>query len=75
MDYFWTYTTQFDHEDNMYYVRLEKMESGTCKTLGQVDLARFHNREDVEPFLATLPEPEEMAAKEAEPFKDIFVCE
>lgn len=67
-DYFWTWATQFNHEDNLYYVRLEKMEAGSCKTLFKLDFGRFKTYQEVDDFIKTLPEPEEAAAEEAKVF-------
>jgi len=67
-DFFWTWTTQYDTEDNLYYVRLEKMELGTCNTLFQLDYGRFKDYQEAMDFIATLPEPEEAAENEAKVF-------
>ena len=64
-DFFWTWTTQWCNEDSMYYVRLERMESGTCETLFQLDYGRFKTYQEASDFIDSLPEPEDAAAQEA----------
>lgn len=55
-------------EDQLYYVRLDKMEVGTCKTLFALDYGRFKTPEGAMAYIDTLPEPEDAAAEEAKPF-------
>lgn len=70
-DFFWTWSVKFDWEDNLYYVRLDKMESGTCKELFVLDCGRFKTVEEAMAYIDTLPEPEEAAANEAKVFANL----
>lgn len=69
-DYFWTWTICYikDDTEHPYYVRLEKMESGSCEEIFKLDYGRFKTFEEAHVYLDTLPEPEKAAEEEAKSF-------
>jgi hypothetical protein len=68
-DTFWTWATQWNDEDQMYYIRLEQMESGSCKTLFQLDYGRFKTHHEVSDYEETLGDPYEAARREMKVFE------
>lgn len=66
---FFTYTTQFNPEDQMYYLRLEELIKGTCESVWKVDIARFKTYEETFYYEENLPTPEEQYLLEMKCFE------
>jgi len=67
-DTFWTWATQWVQNEGRYYVRLEQMESGSCKTLFQLDYGRFNSWQEAHDYVDSLGDPYEAARREAAVF-------
>ena len=63
-DTFLTWSTQYMKDDELYYVRLDEMTCGDCKTVWQLDYGRFKTYEEAQNYIRTLPEPEEAFKEE-----------
>lgn len=64
-EWFVTWSTQWVPDENLYYVRLDQMEVGSCKTLWAVDYGRFKTWQEAHDFVETLPDPEETFKQES----------